>query len=55
MGHAGREYWSRRPGGRMGAWGRITKWFTHRAERRAAKKEARQELERERLEQIDAD
>lgn len=41
MGHAGREYWSRRPGPRMGLWGRISKFFTHRAERRQAKREAK--------------
>ncbi len=43
-GHAGREYWSRRPGFRMGSWGRISKWWTHRKERRQAKREAHRAL-----------
>lgn len=42
MGHAGREYWSRRPGPRMGIWGRFSKWLTHRAERRQARRLAKQ-------------
>jgi hypothetical protein len=35
LGHAGREYWSRRPGFKMGT------WETHRKERRIAKRELR--------------
>ena len=44
LGHPGREYWSRRPGGRMWSWGRFGKWLTHRAERVQRKREARREL-----------
>jgi hypothetical protein len=51
QGHAGREYWSRRPGFRMGTWGRVSKWWTHRKERRARRREAahaKAEIERSR-------
>jgi hypothetical protein len=47
MGHAGREYWSRRPV--RGIWGRVTKFFTHRAERRAARRLAKQAEDAARL------
>jgi hypothetical protein len=45
FGHAGREYWSRRPGASMGTWGRISKWITHRAERAERKREIQREIE----------
>jgi len=32
----------RRPGPRMGVWGRFSKWLTHRAERRQARRLAKQ-------------
>lgn len=44
-GHAGREYWSRRPGRRMGIWGRVSKWITHRAERARSRREALRALD----------
>lgn len=46
LGHSGREYWSRRPGFRMGGWGRVSKLWTHRKERRLAAREARAALKK---------
>jgi hypothetical protein len=48
IGHAGREYWSRRGGGndsgRWG-WGPIGKWITHRKERQESKQVVKRELQ----------
>jgi len=43
LGHAGREYWSRRHRGML-SWGRIGKWLTHRRERARAKRELEAEV-----------
>lgn len=54
-GHAGREYWSRRPGARMGVWGAVAKWFTHRAERTRRRREERRVLKALKVSTPDAD
>lgn len=38
VGHAGREYWSRRLPGTP-SWGRVGKWITHRRERAQTRRE----------------
>ena len=40
----GFEYWSARPSKGLRQPGKITKWFTHRRERRAATREIRDEV-----------